>query len=111
MRPHFSIFLPHTPKIFYDYDKDETYRVVDVQYNGKKKKDGSVVCNYLAASVELVQDDNGELVIPPTSLVGDCEEKGTHPKPQKVKPKPRTENRAPQTKRERTPKLFYSLDR
>ena len=25
---------------------------------------------------------------------GRCEEKGTHPKPQKVKPKPRTEHRA-----------------
>ena len=31
-------------EIFYDYDEDETYRVVDVQYDEKKKKDGSVVC-------------------------------------------------------------------
>ena len=41
-----------------------------------------------------------------TQVVARREEKGTHPKPQKVKPKPRTENRAPQTKREHTPNSF-----
>ena len=36
------------------------------------------------------------VLLPPT-----CEEKGTHPKPQKVKPKLRTESRVPQPKRGR----------
>ena len=50
-----------------------------------------------AGGVGIETKISGEMNKHNECLSGVCEEKGTHPKPQKVKPKPRTEKRAAET--------------